>query len=375
MWSGATWYPATLSDAMLINHSLLSIVHPDTYPGTVHAGDLITGQNIDSSSSNNANHQYTWASNAAQGWSVSGDLVVANGYLAFSAYHLGVPDDTGEATGNGHVTFTWEDLGVPAGANVVSVELYGWNRKRVTTTGISALSVGFYLANSSSGTSDVLANTSLAGKIGGDSWTTGTDSVYYPESPSTTLNVATGYRVSNASVTLSLNIDASSTYNYPNATATFQIANLVLRVNYTTGTTGILWSRLGIGGNGQVLLSNGTAVSWGAPSVLGTINNANTANYIPANTGIVSNASGVFVNTGIFIMNEVPSGDYNSVNTVVQVAHVPVTGSLMLYLNGLLQDPAGNDYSVVESTRMVTFADANTPSSTDKVRCSYVRAS
>ena len=101
---------------------------------------------------------------------------------------------------------------------------------------------------------------------------------------------------------------------------------------------------------------------------------ANSATYIVANTGLVSNASGVFVNNGIFVMNEVPTGDYDAVNTVVQLASVPVVNSVMLFLNGLLQDPTGNDYSIVEATRLITFADANTPNATDKVRCSYVKA-
>lgn len=57
-----------------------------------------------------------------------------------------------------------------------------------------------------------------------------------------------------------------------------------------------------------------------------------------------------------FIPNEVPSGLVNGTNTVFTLAYTPITNSLLLTLDGVLQKGGGNDYTLVDNT--ITFVDA-----------------
>ena len=75
---------------------------------------------------------------------------------------------------------------------------------------------------------------------------------------------------------------------------------------------------------------------------------------------------------GDMICNEVPSGSINGSNTVFTLANTPVTDSLSIFLNGLLQEPgAGNDYNL--STATITFTTA--PESGDILLANYLTAS
>lgn len=47
------------------------------------------------------------------------------------------------------------------------------------------------------------------------------------------------------------------------------------------------------------------------------------------------------------ITNEIPSGTINSINTEFILANTPATGTVEVYLNGLIQVPGtGNDYTI-----------------------------
>jgi hypothetical protein len=71
-----------------------------------------------------------------------------------------------------------------------------------------------------------------------------------------------------------------------------------------------------------------------------------------------------------FVFNETPSGNVDAVNVEYVLANAPIAGSVMVYLNGLLQDVGGaNDYTISGST--ITFNDA--PEIGDKVRVSYLK--
>lgn len=49
--------------------------------------------------------------------------------------------------------------------------------------------------------------------------------------------------------------------------------------------------------------------------------------------------------------NEVPFGDINGANTTYTLANTPVSGTVMLFLNGLLQEEgSGNDYTIAGTT-------------------------
>jgi hypothetical protein len=57
------------------------------------------------------------------------------------------------------------------------------------------------------------------------------------------------------------------------------------------------------------------------------------------------------------ICNEIPSGLINSLNTSYTIANTPVTGTVMVFLNGLLQAPGGGlDYTISGTT--ITFVKA-----------------
>jgi hypothetical protein len=73
--------------------------------------------------------------------------------------------------------------------------------------------------------------------------------------------------------------------------------------------------------------------------------------------------------TPVFVDMETPSGTVNGSNDTFSLANTPVTGSVHVYLNGVLQESGGNDYSISGST--ITFVTA--PESGSKVRASYRR--
>jgi len=62
----------------------------------------------------------------------------------------------------------------------------------------------------------------------------------------------------------------------------------------------------------------------------------------------VNNTSGSgFTKFGNFIFSETPTGAVNGVNTAFTLANLPVAGTVMVYINGQLQEAgAGNDYTI-----------------------------
>lgn len=71
---------------------------------------------------------------------------------------------------------------------------------------------------------------------------------------------------------------------------------------------------------------------------------------------------------GLYVCREVPSGTKNGTNTDFTLANTPVSGTEMVFLNGILQNGgAGNDYTI--STVTITFAVA--PISTDTILVTY----
>ncbi len=71
---------------------------------------------------------------------------------------------------------------------------------------------------------------------------------------------------------------------------------------------------------------------------------------------------------GLYVCREVPTGTKNGTNTDFTLANTPVSGSEMVFLNGILQNGgAGNDYTI--STNTITFAVA--PISTDTILVTY----
>ena len=68
-----------------------------------------------------------------------------------------------------------------------------------------------------------------------------------------------------------------------------------------------------------------------------------------------------------FITNETPSGSIDGSNTTFTLANTPESGTVTLYLNGLLIDP-GDDYTISGATITMTTA----PVTGDKLRANYI---
>jgi hypothetical protein len=87
-----------------------------------------------------------------------------------------------------------------------------------------------------------------------------------------------------------------------------------------------------------------------------------------ANSGIVVGGSGVYID----YYKDTPTGTADGTNVTFTLSYTPVSGSEMVYLNGLLQESGGgNDYTI--STKTVTFVAP--PYNGDKVRAAYIVAS
>jgi len=72
---------------------------------------------------------------------------------------------------------------------------------------------------------------------------------------------------------------------------------------------------------------------------------------------------------GTMYVNETPTGTINGANTNFTLANTPTSGTEMIYLNGLLQEPgAGNDYTITGSG--ITFTEA--PETNDIILASYL---
>lgn len=73
---------------------------------------------------------------------------------------------------------------------------------------------------------------------------------------------------------------------------------------------------------------------------------------------------------GNYIVREVPSGTKNGSNTDFTLANTPVSGTEMVFLNGMLMNAgAGNDYTISGNT--ITFLTGSIPISTDTVLVTY----
>lgn len=74
---------------------------------------------------------------------------------------------------------------------------------------------------------------------------------------------------------------------------------------------------------------------------------------------------------GTNVYRETPTGTVNGTNDDFVLAETPVSGTEMVYVNGILQDAgSGNDYQITDDT--ITFEAGAIPQSGDKLRVSYV---
>jgi hypothetical protein len=87
-----------------------------------------------------------------------------------------------------------------------------------------------------------------------------------------------------------------------------------------------------------------------------------------SNTGAVTLNPATIMKLANHIVRETPSGTINGSNVTFTLANTPISGTEMIFLNGILQDAgAGNDYTISGAT--ITMLTA--PATGDKLRVSY----
>lgn len=105
-------------------------------------------------------------------------------------------------------------------------------------------------------------------------------------------------------------------------------------------------------------------------SIVGDDSNDNSSTSTTTTTTTASSTSGSTFNiSDIYVVNEIPSGVINGINTFYQLQFPPVTFSEMLFLNGLSQI-SGTDYTI-NSQGAITLSSA--PHSGDSIAVTYFK--
>jgi hypothetical protein len=145
----------------------------------------------------------------------------------------------------------------------------------------------------------------------------------------------------------------------------------------TLATTALTFTQIG-GGSGSV-----TTVSVAsANGFAGSVANATSTPAITISTSITGVLKGngtaisaATVGTDVLasssvVTRETPSGSVNGSNTAFTLANTPTSGTEMVFLNGILQEPgAGNDYTISGGT--ITYLTA--PLTGDRIRVTYLK--
>jgi hypothetical protein len=76
--------------------------------------------------------------------------------------------------------------------------------------------------------------------------------------------------------------------------------------------------------------------------------------------------------TARYIAREVPTGLINGSNAAFTIAFRPNAGSEHVYVNGILQNGASNDYSINNTTKVITFVAGSIPQTGDTLLVSYI---
>lgn len=146
---------------------------------------------------------------------------------------------------------------------------------------------------------------------------------------------------------------------------------------FTYGTNNIKWSMFSSAGSGvssvSVTSANGFAGTVANPSTTPAITVSTTVTGLLKGNGTSVSAAAAstdYMAPSSFVVRETPSGTINGSTTAFTLANTPLSGTEMVFLNGVLQDSgAGNDYTISSAT--ITFATA--PATGDKIRVSYYK--
>lgn len=145
----------------------------------------------------------------------------------------------------------------------------------------------------------------------------------------------------------------------------------------TLGTTALTFVQTGASGAGTVTsvsvnTANGFAGSVATATSTPAITVSTTVTGLLKGNGTAVSAATAgsdYLAPSNVVTRETPSGSVNGSNTAFTLANTPLAGSEHVWLNGLLQEPSSEDYSISGAT--ITFVTA--PVSGDRIRCSYLK--
>jgi hypothetical protein len=115
-------------------------------------------------------------------------------------------------------------------------------------------------------------------------------------------------------------------------------------------------------GTGDTLLTNPSANTIGVKSLIAGTN----VTFTVGANSITINSSGL--SSSNFVFNETPTGTINGTNATFTIANTPTSGTVQLFLNGLLQRPT-TDYTISGTT--ITMI--NIPGTGDFMLVHYLR--
>jgi len=192
----------------------------------------------------------------------------------------------------------------------------------------------------------ILQQTVAGAAAAAPSWlgTTGTGNVVLSTNPT-----ITGGSVS-ALTTLGIR-DTSAAFDVTIAgtSSTALTANRVLTIDMVNAAR-----TLKFGGNINI---TGNLTTAGAFTTSGAFGVTMTAT---ATTSVTLPTSGTLLSTVSYVVRETPSGTVNGSNATFTLANTPISGTEQVYVNGVLQNAGGNDYSISGAT--ITFTSSGTPS-------------
>jgi hypothetical protein len=190
----------------------------------------------------------------------------------------------------------------------------------------------------------------------------------------TTLAVGQQFFITNRStgaVTVNMNGGALLQTMAPSSYAIFTLIN--------NGTAAGTWDSAYAAGGGSGTVTTVSVTS--ANGFSGTVANAGTTPAITMQTSVsgmlkgsanalVAAVAGTdYMAPADFVTRETPTGTINGVNTTFTLANTPISGTEQVFLNGLLQEPGGNDYTISG----VTITMATAPATGDRLRVNYMK--
>lgn len=202
---------------------------------------------------------------------------------------------------------------------------------------------------------------------------TTTQTVVLPDA--TTLSVGHGFIITNRS-TGAVTVNANGGGLLQSLAANSQATITAVTIGVAAGTWDVAYSAPGGSGTVtavSVVTANGFAgTSSGGTTPALTLTTSITGVLKGNGTAISAAVAGTdyFVPSG-FVDKEIPTGLINGSNTTFSLANTNViSGSEHVYLNGVLQESAaGNDYTIVNATGVITYLTA--PITGDKLRVTY----